>query len=296
MIFNIQRFSTHDGEGIRTIIFFKGCPLRCQWCSNPESQLFTPELMYDPEMCQNFGDCILKAYPAISASITGLLIDRQNIRDYESLRDVCMSKAIRIVGVNKQVDEIIEEIAKDIPFYKQSGGGVTLSGGEPLAQDEELIFLLHELKSRSVDVSVETSLHVKWQHIDRTLGYVSTYLVDLKHTDNNKFRYFTHGNAELVLENLRKLAATNENIIIRIPVIPGFNHTEKEMEHLIDFADSLDAVDEIHFIPYHSLGKNKYTMLGMDYIFNNNKPVAHHELAGYVQYAESKGFSTRIGG
>lgn len=294
MIFNIQRFSTHDGEGIRTIIFYKGCPLRCQWCSNPESQSFGHNLMYDRKSCKNFGDC-LKVNVAIRKNGSGIKINRRLLTNVETLKDICVSKALSVAGENKTVDELIHEIEKDELFYGEDGG-VTLSGGEPLSQGEELILLLKELKKRNIVVNIETTLHVSWEKIERTIGLIDTYLVDLKHIDKNKFKTFTQGNSELVMANLINLAKTGVKIILRIPVIPDFNHSENEISGIIDFTATLQNVNEIHFLPYHTFGVEKYKMLDMEYPFGDKKQVKNSELKPYIKYAEAKGFQTKIGG
>jgi pyruvate formate lyase activating enzyme len=190
----------------------------------------------------------------------------------------------------------MEEIEKDVPFYQHSGGGVTLSGGEPLSQGEDLVELLTVLHNRKFDIAIETSLHVDWIMVERCLGLAGTFLVDVKHTDPEKFTRFTGGNLSLVTSNLVKLAGLKENIIARIPVIPGFNHTPAEMNNIIDFIASLDHIREIHFLPYHSLGTEKYTMLGMEYVFGKKKPVDEAELVTYTEYARNKGFTVRTGG
>jgi pyruvate formate lyase activating enzyme len=296
MIFNIQRFSTHDGSGIRTIIFYKGCPLRCQWCSNPESQSSGPDILFDRRICKHFGDCMKVTGHAVTLYHNEIQLNRSAVSDPEIFRNACLSKAMTVVGEDKSAEELLAEIEKDLPFYRQSRGGVTLSGGEPLSQGQEVVTLLQKLQKRGINVSVETCLHVTWNKVERCLGLVGTYLVDLKHTDKEKFRQYTGGDSDLVMENLRKLAATRSNIIIRIPVIPGFNHTDHEMKLIIDFAASLDHVAEIHFIPYHNLGTEKYNMLGMEYAFGNKKPVDPAELTGYTNYALRKGIKTQIGG
>ncbi len=277
MIFNIQRFSTHDGQGIRTMVFFKGCPLRCLWCSNPESQSFLPELMYDAGRCQKFGDC-LNAFSDIS-----------------KYRDICASKALVVTGEEKSAEDIVEVIEKDSQFYSNSGG-VTLSGGEPLSQGEILIVLLTALKNRKYNVAVETSMHVEWPKIERCIGLVDTFLADLKHTGQKKFNEFTGGSAKLVKNNLRKIAAYDVNLIIRIPVIPSFNHTMPEMKEILDFVTSLKVVREVHFLPYHSLGSEKYIMLGKDIPLADIKPVEESELDEYIDYAATLGLSARVGG
>jgi len=296
MIFNIQRFSTHDGEGIRTMIFFKGCPLSCLWCCNPESQSFTPDIMYKPGLCKRFGDCLNAGDNGISLSADGIQIDRTLIQNPESLRDLCASKALIISGEDISTDQILLQIEKDLPFYSGSGGGVTLSGGEPLSQGLELDNLLHELKERKIDVAIETSLHVNWERIENVIDLTSTFLVDLKHTDSEKFRQFTGGEAELVLENLKRLAECHCKVIVRVPVIPGFNHSVSEMKEIIDFTKLLKTVSEIHFLPYHTLGTEKYKMLGMEYKMNGSLNVRTEELSVYVDYANSIGLNAKTGG
>ncbi len=296
MIFNIQRYSTHDGDGIRTLIFFKGCPLRCQWCSNPESQSFGHSILYDSKLCKNFGDCALAEPSAISTNPGGgIEIKRNLIAEPEKLKEVCATRALTISGETKSVDVLMAEVQKDLPFYREDGG-VTLSGGEPLAQGKELVLLLQQLKKQGTNTNIETSLHVKWEQVERCIGLVNTFLVDLKHTDPRKFKQFTHGTSGLVLDNLEKLAYFGAHVVVRIPVIPGFNHTEREIMQMVDYVSTIKGLKEIHFLPYHTYGVEKYKMLGMDYIFNNNTQVLEEELLPYVQYAQSQGFKAKIGG
>jgi len=296
MIFNIQRFSTHDGPGIRTVVFYKGCPLRCTWCSNPESQSFGYSLMYDRKLCKNFGDCLNQKTGYLSAGESGVTIDWKKVAEPQILANVCISKALSVSGEDKPISEIIQEIEKDRLFFQQSGGGVTLSGGEPLAQGDELEMLLDQLNALKIDVAIETSLHVQWPRIERCLGKTGTFLVDLKHKDFIKFDQYTRGNSALVLANLRKLASLGENIIVRVPVIPGFNHTFQEMKEIIDFTVSLETVREIHFLPFHNLGSAKYEMLGMNYPFSGVKNLEPADLAEYVAYAGQLGLIAKIGG
>lgn len=296
MIFNIQRFSTHDGNGIRTIIFYKGCPMRCQWCSNPESQSFGYSIMYNPKYCGNFGDCISTEANAISRKGNqGIQINRGLLKHPENLRNTCVTKALTVSGELKTVQELLIEIEKDLLFYREDGG-VTLSGGEPLSQGEDLVLLLQELKKRNINVNIETSLHVSWDKVERCIGLVDTFLVDLKHTDLDKFKSFTHGDAELVMNNLKKLNDSEAHIIVRIPVIPGFNHSKSEIQEIIGFTATLKNISEIHFLPYHTFGSEKYKMLGMEYLFDNVKQVQDSELSPYIEYAQYKKFKTKIGG
>lgn len=296
MIFNIQRFSTHDGNGIRTIIFFKGCPLRCLWCCNPESQSFDHSLLYDASLCRSFGDCIKVDPGAITRKKNnGIQIDRAMLKNPLELKDICTAKALTLSGEVKSITQLMLEVEKDLPFYRE-GGGVTLSGGEPLSQDDDLLELLKALRNRAINVNVETSLHVGWERIQRCIGLVDTFLVDLKHTDGAKFKTFTKGDVDLVLQNLTKLAERDTDVVVRIPVIPGFNHTQTEMNRMVEFVTTLRGVAEIHFLPYHTFGVSKYGMLGMEYTFGHRGQVMESELASYVQVAQSKGLKTKIGG
>jgi pyruvate formate lyase activating enzyme len=225
----------------------------------------------------------------------GIQINRELLKNPEKLRNICATKALTVSGEKKNAAELLAEIEKDILFYRE-GGGVTFSGGEPLSQGEDLIILLMQLKNQNIDVNIETTLHVTWENVERCIGLVGTFLVDLKHTDPVKFKTFTHGDAGLVLNNLKKLNDSEANIIIRIPVIPGFNHTESEMNKMIDFVSTLKNISEIHFLPYHTFGTEKYKMLGMEYLFGDKKPVQDSELEPYIQYAQSKNIYTKIGG
>lgn len=296
MIFDIQRFSLHDGAGIRTLVFFKGCPLRCRWCSNPESQEFRQEVMYDEEKCQDFGDCINAAPGSVfRRNGHGITIRRESVNRPEILKEVCVSEALTICGEPVSTEELLEEILKDAPFYGDSGG-VTLSGGEPFSQPDEILPLLKALKSENIRVNVETSLHVKWGNIDRCMNWIDHFLVDLKHTDPLKFREFTGGDVRLVLDNLNHLTAAGARVILRIPVIPGFNHTLAEMKKLLDHAVAIQGVKEVHFLPYHRLGVKKYRMLGREYPFSDHRQVDEAALEPYLTYATSIGMKTTIGG
>jgi pyruvate formate lyase activating enzyme len=293
-VFNIQRFSIHDGNGIRTNIFFKGCPLSCLWCNNPESIEPFPSIMFDERLCHMFGDCIKAGKGHITPAGDALFIDRKNITDYSSLRDICPSKALSVVGKTMTAGEIISEIEKDMPFYRTSGGGVTLSGGEPFSQDPFLKELISELKAKEIHISVETSLHVPWETIEKYLDIIDVFLADLKHLDSEKFTKFTGGNISLVLNNFKELDNQGKPFVVRVPVIPGFNFSEPELFAVIDFVSALKNAHEINFIPFHSLASEKYLMLGKEYIFENQKPVEKAGLKQFVEYAEKKELIAKI--
>ena len=296
MIFNIQRFSTHDGEGIRTVIFFKGCPLRCSWCSNPESQSFDYDLMFEPRKCINCLECVHHAqFQEFTVDEGQVGIHRDRLAQPFAFKNLCPAKAITVVGEAKSVQEILAEISKDLPFYSKSGGGVTLSGGEPFAQPEILSELLPQLKQLEIHIAVETCLHVPWQQIERHLHYINLFLADLKHTNPEKFQAATGGRLDLIISNLKHLEAAQIPVIARIPVIPGFNHSEAEIRAVLDFAASLANIHEVHLIPYHALGRHKYALLGRTYELPAAS-VPEDEMHPYIEYARHKGLIASIGG
>ena len=288
-IFNIQRYSLHDGNGIRTNIFFKGCSLRCLWCNNPESIDPSPSIMFDERICYQFGECLKPNKDAIATDNNRLVINRDLISDPLIYNDICPSKALIVCGQPKTIQEIIKEIEKDIPFYDMSGGGVTLTGGEPLSQGPELMELIVLLKEKGIHVSAETSLHLPWDVIESYVNLVDVFLADLKHIDNDKFLKYTGGNAALVLDNFKKLDETGSKFIVRVPVIPEFNFSMAELNAIIDFAADLHNASEINFIPFHTLAKEKYLMLGKEYLFGNYRSIEKKEIESYAEYARSKG-------
>ncbi len=296
MIFHIQRYSTHDGEGVRTLVFFKGCPLRCSWCCNPESQSFGYDLMYDSRLCKRFGDCMVVAPEAIHLECEGgVKINRDLVGDPLALKDICASRALTLCGESMDCRNILQEIDKDVAFYGNDGG-VTLTGGEPLAQGTELLSLLKQLRARRIHVAIETSLHVEWGKIRTCLGLADLFLADLKHVDPFRLRQYTGGDARLVMENLRRLTFTGAPVTIRIPVIPGFNNSMEDMSQILRFVSSLDGISVIHFLPYHTLGVEKYRMLGRAYPHPERKQVTYEELNPFTEMAESLGYRTKIGG
>ncbi len=296
MIFNIQRYSTHDGSGIRTIIFYKGCPLRCRWCSNPESQSFKHDLMYDERLCNQFGDCMEQSKQAITFLDGKININRKEIHDPIQFSETCASKALTVSGQKSSVEELLVEIEKDKPFYSQSGGGVTLSGGEPFSQVDEIFKLLLALKEDNINVSIETSLYTKWDHIEKCLPLIDLFLVDLKHLDPVKFNKYTGGDCNLIRNNLEKLEKSQANIIIRIPVIPGFNDSNAELKNLIDYTVSFKNINEIHLIPYHTFGVEKYKLLGLEYNFTTKSGIDQDKLNFIEKYAHQKNIKIKIGG
>ena len=229
-IFDIQRYSIHDGTGIRTIVFLKGCVLKCRWCCNPESQSYEIETM---------------------------TVDGKP----------------RIIGHDVSVEEVLDIVEKDRAYYRRSGGGLTLSGGESLCQPQFAYALLASAKSVGIHTAMESMGCASWEVIESILPYLDTYLMDIKHTNSAKHREYTGRSNELMLENARKIAASKmTELIIRVPVIPTFNDTPEEIASIAGFADKLPGVEKIHLLPYHRLGQDKYQALGRPYLMDNILP------------------------
>ncbi|XXD10541.1 glycyl-radical enzyme activating protein [Klebsiella sp. R445] len=299
MIFNIQRYSTHDGPGIRTVVFLKGCSLGCRWCQNPESRARSADLLYDARLCLDGCDLCQQAAPeVITRTLDGLIIHREKLTDdhYSRLRECCPTTALSVCGEEKSVAEIMATVLRDKPFYDRSGGGITLSGGEPFMNPELAQQLLQASHEAGIHTAVETCLHVPWKYIAPSLPWTDLFLADLKHVNEAIFNQWTDGSARRVLDNLQRVAQAGKKIIIRVPLIQGFNADEAAITAITDFAADRLQVAEIHFLPYHTLGMNKYQLLNQPYTAPD-KPLADPELLAFAQhYAQSKGLTATLRG
>ncbi|CCI77956.1 ybiY [Klebsiella pneumoniae subsp. rhinoscleromatis SB3432] len=299
MIFNIQRYSTHDGPGIRTVVFLKGCSLGCRWCQNPESRARSEDLLYDSRLCLAGCELCQQAAPAvITRPLDDLIIHRQNVNDSHiaALRDCCPTTALTVCGEEKSVEEIMATVLRDKPFYDRSGGGITLSGGEPFMNPTLAQALFEASHQAGIHTAVETCLHVPWKYIEPSLPFVDLFLADLKHVDEAVFLQWTDGSARRVLDNLQRLAQAGKKMIIRVPLIQGFNASEADIAAITDFAADRLQVSEIHYLPYHTLGMNKYQLLSQPYTAPD-KPLDAPELLAFAQdYAQSKGLTAILRG
>ena len=299
MIFNIQRYSTHDGPGIRTVVFLKGCSLGCRWCQNAESRARSEDLLYDSRLCLAGCELCQQAAPAvITRTLDGLIIHRQNVNDSHiaALRDCCPTTALTVCGEEKSVEEIMATVLRDKPFYDRSGGGITLSGGEPFMNPTLAQALFEASHQAGIHTAVETCLHVPWKYIEPASPFVDLFLADLKHVDEAVFLQWTDGSARRVLDNLQRLAQAGKKMIIRVPLIQGFNASEADIAAITDFAADRLQVSEIHYLPYHTLGMNKYQLLSQPYTAPD-KPLDAPELLAFAQdYAQSKGLTAILRG
>lgn len=270
IIFNIQKFSVHDGDGIRTTVFFKGCPLRCLWCHNPESQRYKKELVFHHDKCTACGRCV-PACPrhcnVLDTSGPELRFDRTACETCGACEEVCLASAREVCGGSYSMDELVKKAARDKLFYDQSGGGVTLSGGEVMAQDmdyvEELCRRLHE---QGIRVYIDTSGCCPYENLKCVLPYTDIFLYDIKAMDPEVHRRFTGVDNALILENLKRLSDDGAGIYIRIPTVGGVNADDSFMNALIDFLkQNRIRVQEISLLPYHDFGKGKYANLDRSY-------------------------------
>jgi pyruvate formate lyase activating enzyme len=295
-IFDIQRFSVHDGPGIRTLVFFKGCPLACLWCSNPESQRFDSELLFDPGKCVACGGCV-EVCPrrAVGVDASRLRYDRGRCVACGRCVDACYAEARTMAGKRVTAAEVVAEVLKDVPFFVRSGGGVTLGGGEPLAQADFARGILTQCRARGIHTAIETCGHIPWPTIEAMLPWTDLFLFDLKHLDALKHRTHTGGDVDLILSNLQRLASATVSVTVRVPVIPEFNATVGEIRAVADRVASL-GIAELHLLPYHRLGQNKYRLLGRQYGFANDKKVPDDILTRLCAVAADAGLTVRIGG
>ena len=269
MIFDIQRFSLHDGPGVRTVLFLKGCSLSCKWCSNPESQFSSPEILYTKTLCRLCGNCVnVCPENALSLTSTGLKIDRSLCDVCGLCAEVCNTGALEVSGREYSVDEAVKYLLKDRLYYEISGGGVTISGGEPLFQNKFTKLILRKLKSLNIHTAIETAGIVEWKVIKEVLKHTDLFLYDIKHLDNYKHINGTGKENKLALDNLKKLLNVGAKVIIRYPLIPGFNMDREYVFQLAAFLSSL-KVNTIHLLPYHKLGISKYWKLGRVYVLSN---------------------------
>ncbi|MBN1259792.1 MAG: glycyl-radical enzyme activating protein [Anaerolineae bacterium] len=273
LVFDIKKFSLHDGPGIRTTVFLKGCPLRCVWCHNPESQLRDPQVMVRTSRCVGCGACVeVCPHGAVTRdSVTrdvvtqDVFFDATRCAACGACVAVCYAGAREWVGREMAVATVLADVLRDRPFYETSGGGVTFSGGEPLGQPAFLLALLQACRAAGVHTALDTCGYADWEVIDRIRPFVDLFLYDLKTLDDRQHRAWTGVSNALILENLRRLAGLGHRIWIRAPIVPGCNDSDAEMQQLAAFAAALPGVERLELLPYHGMARDKYRRLGLPY-------------------------------
>jgi pyruvate formate lyase activating enzyme len=309
-IFDIQGFTVNDGPGIRTEVFLKGCPLRCLWCHSPESQSFEPQVAWFEMRCigvESCGRCLgicptgalTKGETRLSetqgAEIQLIRLERTVCDNCGKCTDACPSQALSMAGCDMTVDEVMKRIEKDRPYYRKSGGGLTVSGGEPMAQYDFLGALLKDCKERGLDTCLDTTGYAKWDRYREILPYVDLFLYDLKHMNSGAHRTLTGVANELIIENAKRLAAEGARFQIRIPIIPGHNDSEENLRASSALCEEMGpAVQVVQILPYHRLGIAKYQRLQKKYELEAIMPPSDEHMEWCKGVIESYGLQVKI--
>lgn len=296
-IFNLMKYSIHDGPGIRTTVFFKGCPLKCLWCHNPESHRLKPQVSKYPDRCIGCGKCInLCPTNAIYVEENRINFDAKRCIQCEKCIEVCYSNSMELIGKVMTVDEVMKEVEKDSVFYEESAGGVTFSGGEPFMQYEFLEKLLTECKKKHIHTAVDTCGFVNKNILINMSSLIDLFLYDLKIMDEAKHIKYTGVSNKIILENLRELTKIGKRIFIRIPIIPGINDNDESIDETAKYLASLNGLEQINILPYHNIAMEKYKRIGQEYSLNEIKTPSHERMNEISQKLQSYGFQVKIGG
>ncbi|OFW58680.1 MAG: hypothetical protein A2133_08165 [Actinobacteria bacterium RBG_16_64_13] len=294
-VFNIQRYSIDDGPGIRTTVFFKGCPLSCVWCSNPESQNLAPELMHRDSLCKRCFRCV-EACPAgaITVGSDGIVIDRDLCDACGECVSTCTHDAMRITGKEMSVDEVFDVVRRDADYYRDSGGGVTLSGGEVLFQPEFALALLKRFREAGFDTCVDSSGQGDTEGLRRLIPYVDLFYFDIKHLDPKVHRAETGRTNENILRNFAEVAVSGVPLAVRVPVVPGFNDSVDAIADIAELVAVHAPRATVHLLPYHRYGQQKYAMLGLDYELAAAETPSEEFLKAARAIMESRGLACEI--
>lgn len=294
LIFNIQRFSLHDGPGIRTTVFMKGCPLKCLWCSNPESQDPFPHLMARDINCLRCGACARACdRGAITVDAESRHIDREKCDNCLTCVSACQYDSLLSCGRYVNVEEVLAEVLRDRDFYANSGGGVTVSGGEPLSQPEFVGGLLASCKTEGLHTALDTTGYAAWEIMEPLLKLVDLVLFDVKHLDQEQHRNATGVDNRVIMENLKR-ASARVPTWIRVPLIAGFNDAEDQIRELAEFANCF-GVRKISLLPYHEGGMSKSTQIGKKYRFLDAHAPTNHHLNRLQEIIEGEGVPVSVG-
>lgn len=272
IVFDIERYSLHNGRGIRTTIFLKGCLMCCLWCSNPESQHSYKELAYFSDKCNGCGHCITSCqYGAISREEVGcsIKVDFQKCTSCGMCTKTCYSEALVLLGKEMSSEEVVRIASRDLPFYLRSGGGVTLSGGEPLFQLEFSSEILRFCKTKGINTTIQTSGYAEKSDFDVILPYLDLIIFDIKHLDPKEHKKGTGLENKKIIRNLKYLNSVKSNLILQIALIPGYNDSEDHLEAVFSLARELESVQGVSLLAYHSLGVSKYKRLGRKYLLSD---------------------------
>jgi len=297
MILNIMRYSIHDGPGIRTTVFMKGCPLLCKWCHNPEALSGQVEMIYRKERCIRCGNCAVACPRQAVSEVDGNVITEWGkCTRCGSCIEACYAEARELIGREMTIEDLMEKIFRDIAFYDESGGGVTFSGGEPLAQFEYLEEALRACREKSIHTAVDTTGYASPEILQRVAAFTDIFLYDLKSMDEAVHKEFTGVSNELILSNLKMLSDSGKEIILRYPLIPGVNDSEENIRKTGEFIRSLGIVKRMQLLPYHATGAEKYARLRMNYEMKDTAPCPEDAVSRIAEEMRRFGLTVTIGG
>ena len=297
VIFDIKKYAIHDGPGIRTTVFFKGCPLACRWCHNPEGITTNSERIYRQERCIACGECIqICPQKGIRQTAESVVSDPAKCDLCRTCADHCPSEAVEFIGRKVTVAEVIHQVEKDIAFYDESGGGITLSGGEPLMQPDFLLELLDACIDLDLHRTVDTTGYADAELLMAVAQKTDLFLYDLKLMDVDRHRTFTGVSNEHILNNLKLLVQEGARIQVRIPIIPGINDDAENIERTGNFVSSLGGVEHISILPFHNSARGKYGRLGIECLASDIKSPREAQLNTIADQLKKTGLPVKIGG
>jgi len=295
LIFSIQRYSTEDGPGIRTTVFMKGCPLRCPWCHNPEGQEFFPQIAFNDSRCIGCKRCVdACAQGAINLAADGPRTDRGKCQSCGKCAEACPAGARELIGKYMTAEEVSSEVERDMLFYRSSGGGVTVGGGEPTMQPGFLAEFLKKCHERGIHTALDTSGYVAWKTMGEVLRHVDLVLYDMKLMDSAKHALYTGVSNELILENARRIAGRGTPMVMRVPVIPGYTDGEDNIRGIMEFAGGLESVARVDLLPFHRLGEPKYRKLDRSNECEGIQPPPDEHMQKLRRLVESFGLQAKV--